>query len=201
MKASVTNGGFEKREWVLERAGRIIPWTHFTCFHDLSNSVVPAGSCCRPAGWRLLAAALHAGATRAVFQPARAFCLCADRLADIATAQTGALLGPMQFALLALLFASAASLVWVPVLALFGVVQIAISGLVVLLIVYVIMSWVQTESPVALVVERLCKPLLAPLRRRLPLIGGIDVAPLVALVLLQIAAMVLASLQRSLLLG
>ena len=107
----------------------------------------------------------------------------------------------MQFALLALLFASAASLVWVPVLALFGVVQIAISGLVVLLIVYVILSWVQTESPVALVVERLCKPLLAPLRRRLPLIGGIDVAPLVALVLLQIAAMVLASLQRSVLLG
>ena len=81
----------------------------------------------------------------------------------------------------------------------FGVAQMAISGLVALLLVYVILSWMQTESPIGPVVERLCTPLLAPLRRVVPLVGGIDLSPLVVLVLLQVASMVLASLQTGLL--
>jgi YggT family protein len=38
-------------------------------------------------------------------------------------------------------------------------------------------------------------PLLAPIRRVMPLVGGIDLSPLVLLVLLQVAAIVLGSLQ------
>jgi len=44
-------------------------------------------------------------------------------------------------------------------------------------------------------VERLCVPLLAPLRRLIPRVGGLDLTPLALLVLLQIAGIVLSGLQ------
>jgi YggT family protein len=50
------------------------------------------------------------------------------------------------------------------------------------------------------VLERLVAPLLMPIRRVLPLVGGIDLSPLALLVILQIAAIVLGGLQASVLL-
>jgi YggT family protein len=50
------------------------------------------------------------------------------------------------------------------------------------------------------VIERLCAPPLTPIRRILPLIGGVDLSPLVLLLLLQVAAIVLGALQASALL-
>lgn len=87
----------------------------------------------------------------------------------------------------------------VPVLALFGLARLVISGLTGLLIVYTVLSWVQTRTLLFDTVERLCQPALRPVRRVLPLVGGVDLSPLVLLVLLQIAAMVLGSLQMSVL--
>ena len=75
----------------------------------------------------------------------------------------------------------------------------ALSGTIGLLIVYAVMSWVQSNSPVADTIARLCEPLLRPVRRVVPLVGGIDLSPLVLLVLLQVALMVLAHLQGSVL--
>ena len=76
------------------------------------------------------------------------------------------------------------------VLALFGVIRLAISAMTALIIIYAILSWVQTDSPMADVVDRLASPLLRPIRRLIPLVGGIDLSPLVLLVLLQVLAMV-----------
>ena len=45
------------------------------------------------------------------------------------------------------------------------------------------------------VVERLCAPPLAPIRRLLPLVGGVDLSPLALLVLLQVVAIVLGHVQ------
>jgi len=104
-----------------------------------------------------------------------------------------------QFGLLWLLAGGLAAVGWVPLLAVFGLVQMAISGLTGLLIVYAILSWTQAGSPLSAVIDRLCAPFLAPFRRILPLVGGIDLSPLVLLVVLQVAAMVLASLQQSML--
>ena len=87
----------------------------------------------------------------------------------------------------------------VPVLALFGLVRLAISGITGLLMVYAIMSWVQAQSPMLGTLERLCQPLLRPMRRVVPLVGGIDLSPVVVLVLLQIAAMVLGAMQAGIL--
>ena len=87
----------------------------------------------------------------------------------------------------------------VPVLAAFGVARLMLSGLMGLVLVYAILSWVQTASPLSDLMDRLCGPLLKPFRRRVPLVGGIDLSPLVLLVLLQVLAIVLSSLQNSVL--
>ncbi len=102
-----------------------------------------------------------------------------------------------QFSLLWLLVDFAASYLSVLILAAFGVVRLVISGLTGLVIVYAILSWLQTRNVLADVIERLVAPLLAPIRRLVPLVGGIDLSPLVLLVLLQVAAIVLGSLQAS----
>jgi YggT family protein len=56
---------------------------------------------------------------------------------------------------------------------------------------------VQTNSVFTTVIEQLCTPFLKPIRRMVPLVGGIDLSPLVVLVLLQIASIVLAALQAA----
>lgn len=82
-------------------------------------------------------------------------------------------------------------------MALFGLARVAVSGLMGLLIVYAVLSWVQTRSPISDVITRLCEPLLRPVRRVLPLLGGVDLSPLVVLVLLQVVMIVLGHLQAS----
>ena len=105
----------------------------------------------------------------------------------------------VQFALIWLLAGSHGGAGLVPVMALFGLVRLALSGLSVLVIVYAILSWVQTHSPMMGLLGRLVSPLLQPLRRVLPLVGGIDLSPLVLLVLLQVGGMILESLLASVL--
>jgi YggT family protein len=112
----------------------------------------------------------------------------------------GALLVQLaQFVILWLLTGMGASLASIALLALLGVVRLAISGLSGLVIVYAVLSWVQTRSYMADMLERMVMPLLIPIRRVLPLVGGVDLSPLVLLVSLQIAAIVLGSVQANML--
>jgi|KBSSwiStaDraftv2_1062776.scaffolds.fasta_scaffold27221_2 YggT family protein len=52
----------------------------------------------------------------------------------------------------------------------------------------VIMSWlpVNRRNPLAITVFRLTEPALAPIRRALPSIGGLDFSPMVLLLALQV---------------
>jgi YggT family protein len=104
-----------------------------------------------------------------------------------------------QFALLWLLSGRPAGAGVLFVLAVFGVVRLAISGLIGLVIVYAILSWVRADSPIVDVIERLCVPLLRPWRRLVPLVGGIDLSPLVFLVVLQVLAIVLGYVEAAVL--
>ena len=107
------------------------------------------------------------------------------------------LLQLVQYLLLWLLVGAGLGLAWLPWMALFGLARVAVSGLIGLLIVYAVMSWVQTRSPLVDVVGRLCDPVLRPVRRFVPLVKGIDLSPLVVLVLLQVGLIVLGHLQAS----
>ena len=64
-------------------------------------------------------------------------------------------------------------------------------GFIALLIIEVIFSWVNPHAPLAPFVRALNDPFLRPLRRVVPLVGGLDLSVLVAFILLQIAQVVL----------
>lgn len=116
---------------------------------------------------------------------------------DMASLLAAFLLQLAQFTVLWLLAGLAANFASVAVLAAFGLVRMAVSGLTVLVIVYAILSWVQTESSLSDLLQRLVSPLLVPIRRTVPLVGGVDLSPLVLLVLLQIVSIVLVSIQST----
>jgi YggT family protein len=119
---------------------------------------------------------------------------------DTASLVAAYLLQLVNFGVLWLLAGGAGGLFAVPILAGFGVPRMAISGMTGAVIIYAVLSWVSTQSPMADVIERLVAPPLTPIRRMMPLVGGIDLSPLVLLVILQIAAIVLGHLQASALL-
>ncbi len=60
-----------------------------------------------------------------------------------------------------------------------------------LLVVEAVFSWVNPHAPLAPFVHALNDPLLRPLRKVVPLVGGLDLSLLVALVLLQISQVLL----------
>ena len=118
---------------------------------------------------------------------------------DMASLLAAFLLQLAQFMILWLLLVGGASLASVAVLAVFGVVRMVISGLTGLVIVYAVLSWVQTRSYLSELLDRLVAPVLTPIRRVVPLVGGVDLSPLALLLLLQIAAIVLGSVQAAVL--
>ncbi|WBY00909.1 YggT family protein [Ramlibacter tataouinensis] len=115
---------------------------------------------------------------------------------DTASAVAAFLFELAQYAILWTLFGGGAGWPVVFVMALYGLLRLVLSALTALVIVYAILSWVQSDSILTDVVDRLCAPLLRPFRRVIPLVGGIDLSPLALLVLLQVLTMVLAALFR-----
>lgn len=84
------------------------------------------------------------------------------------------------------------------ILSLLRFVEWVFYGFIGLIIIEAIFSWVNPHAPLAPFIRALNDPLLRPLRRVVPLIGNIDLTPLVALVLLRIALMLLTELVMSL---
>lgn len=76
-------------------------------------------------------------------------------------------------------------------LALLTVLRWALNLLIWLTLAQAVLSWVNPHAQVAPTLYRLTAPMLEPIRRRLPTLGGIDLSPLVLLVLAQIGLMVL----------
>ena len=120
---------------------------------------------------------------------------------DLSSLVAAALLQLVQYFLLWLILGAGAAWAWLPWLAFFGLVRVAISGLIGLLVVHAVMSWMQARSPLADVVARLCAPVLRPFQRIIPLVSGVDLSPLAVLVLLQVAMIVVGHLQAGVLQG
>lgn len=114
---------------------------------------------------------------------------------DLASLVATFLIELAQFSLLWAYTSFGASYASVLILAAFGVVRLVISGLTGLVIVYAVLSWVQSNTVLSDIIERLVAPALAPIRRFMPLVGGVDLSPLLLLLLLQVAAIVLGNLQ------
>ncbi|MEJ7688144.1 MAG: YggT family protein [Variovorax sp.] len=114
---------------------------------------------------------------------------------DLASAVAAWLLVLAKFVLLWALMGGLGRWAILPVVSLIGLLQLAVSGLTVLLIVYAVLSWVPNASSMLLdLIGRLAEPLVRPLRRFIPLLGGVDLSPLAAIVVLQVVAIVLGNL-------
>lgn len=116
---------------------------------------------------------------------------------DFASLIAAYLIELAQYGIIALLIGGGYAAV--PVLAAFGLVRLVISGVTGLVIIYAILSWVNADSPIVDVIDRLAAPILRPFRRVIPLVGGFDLSPLALLVVLQVLAIVVANLQGALL--
>jgi YggT family protein len=69
--------------------------------------------------------------------------------------------------------------------------------------VYVLLSWVAPDrhNPAGRLLGDLVEPLLGPFRRALPSLGGLDLSPIVVILLLSVLRMVLSGRIAPLLLG
>jgi YggT family protein len=80
----------------------------------------------------------------------------------------------------------------ISLLACIETVRLALYVLVSAVLIAATLSWVNPGAPLAPVFDALTGPLLAPFRRRIPPIGGVDLSPLVLLLVLQVALAMLA---------
>lgn len=71
-------------------------------------------------------------------------------------------------------------------LAAFWLLKWSLYLLIVMVILHAVLSWVNPHAPIAPALEQLTRPFLAPLRRVVPLVGGVDLSPLVLIVLAQV---------------
>jgi len=81
----------------------------------------------------------------------------------------------------------------------FELISVALSSLMWLVIVYAVMSWFNTSTDVRYFLSQLVEPLLRPIRRVLPQMGGMDLSPIALLLLLQIGDIVLHGVQAQVL--
>jgi len=91
-------------------------------------------------------------------------------------------------------FIAGASAQFVLLKALQRFLQWILYGFMALLIIEAVFSWINPHAPLAPFVRALNEPLLRPLRKVVPLVGGLDLTVLVALILLQVALMVVSML-------
>lgn len=116
---------------------------------------------------------------------------------DLSSLLSAWLIKAVQFSLLWVLTGGQGALGLLPLVSLVGLLLLAISALSALVFIHALMAFMQARSPLTSTLERLVQPWLDPVRRKVPLVGGVDLSPLVLIVLLQLMGMVLAGLQAS----
>ena len=72
-----------------------------------------------------------------------------------------------------------------------GVLRLSVYILIGVLILQAVLSWVNPYSPLSAPADQLTRPFLNPIRRVLPPLSGIDLSPLVAILLAQLVLMFL----------
>ncbi|MCX7220712.1 MULTISPECIES: YggT family protein [Undibacterium] len=86
------------------------------------------------------------------------------------------------------------SFVAIILLAAFKMAQWILYGFMALLILEAVFSWVNPHAPFAPFIRALNEPILSPLRRLIPALGGIDFSPLIALIAIQVLNRLLSEL-------
>jgi len=91
---------------------------------------------------------------------------------------------------------SPASIIGVALFAALATLRLAVYLLIGAVIVAALLSWINPYAPMAPLLNAVARPFLQPLQRVIPPIGGVDLSPLVLLLLLQVVLSLLTWLQR-----
>ena len=112
---------------------------------------------------------------------------------DVASVVLMLVLQIIELALVALLLNQPMSVSGLLVLAVAALLALRIKVFFFSILIQVILSWVRPgdHSPVSLLLYQLNEPLLAPARRIIPTFSGLDLSPILVLVLLQLSLMII----------
>lgn len=86
---------------------------------------------------------------------------------------------------------SASAIPLVLLLAVRGILRLTVNIFIAALLLQAVLSWINPRSPLAAPAWQLTRPILEPIRRIVPNVSGIDLSPLVAILLLQVLLMFL----------
>lgn len=130
--------------------------------------------------------------TNPLVVPARRL-LPASRNVDLPTLIVLVLLQLVVTLLLLTLYGLPTVLAALPWLIVFRLIALVIWTYTVCIFVYVILSWVAPAgySAIAMLIGQIVEPVLRPARRLLPPIAGLDLSPLIVLILMQAASLLL----------
>lgn len=78
-----------------------------------------------------------------------------------------------------------------PIQAALELISTAVSGLMWMVIIYAVLSWVNSNSPVMFMLSDMVEPLLRPFRQFAPRIGGLDLSPIWLMLSLQVIEIIL----------
>lgn len=131
-------------------------------------------------------------ATHPLVGPLRRFIPPLGRL-DTATVVLLVVLEVLAIAVLCLINYGVLPLVSIALWAPVGIASLLVHFYFVLLIVMIVLSWVAPYSrhPAALLVWQLCEPVMAPLRKIIPPLGGLDISPIFLFIGINILTIVL----------
>ncbi len=114
---------------------------------------------------------------------------------DLAAIVLMLLLQMLELFLVGVIVGQAFSLPGVALMSIGELLSLAIYVFIFAIIIQIILSWIQPGSynPVIGLITRLTEPLLAPARRLIPPVSGLDLSPLAVLILLQLTQILLVS--------
>lgn len=84
-----------------------------------------------------------------------------------------------------------AALATLLIFALKMLIKVSLQTMMIMVIGFAILSWIQPGSPAYSLLSRLTEPLLSPCRRVIPSIGGVDLSALALILILQVLLMIL----------
>lgn len=134
--------------------------------------------------------------TSPLILPLRRFLPAIGRL-DTATLLVAFLLQFVTVVALAAILGRSHAPAAVAIVSVFELVILSLNLFFFVIIIRVILSWVAPHNynPITVLLTTLSEPILRPFRRLIPTIGGIDISPIFAIVLLQAAVILLQSMK------
>ena len=99
----------------------------------------------------------------------------------------------LKYFLLSVVTQTNLSLIGIIIVALADMLKLILNTLVYAIILQVILSWVQPNSPVNFILNKITAPIMRPIQRVCPAVGGFDISPIPAIILLQLLVILIAN--------